>query len=274
MTMRLMGRALHLAERGWYVFPLRPGDKRPLPRFTNWEKRATTDREQIIRWWAEAPYNIGIATGPSGLLVIDCDTSRDPASPVWRLVGDDVNIAGNRLPRTFCVVTPSGGRHLYFFAKGRFQSNTVGRLGKHIDTRGVGGYVVGPGSVLGTGYYRIVTRSPVAELPEWIADPLTPHSPTALHASLNQLGDSAVQAILEREVRRVRTATPGSRNSALNIAAFLLGKLAGSGKITERDAWDLLQAAAHSHIGLQGFTGSEINATIHSGLAAGVRQGI
>ena len=32
MTMRLMSRALQLAERGWYVFPLRPGDKRPVPR--------------------------------------------------------------------------------------------------------------------------------------------------------------------------------------------------------------------------------------------------
>ena len=37
MTMRLMSRALQLAERGWYVFPLRPGDKRPMPGFTKWE---------------------------------------------------------------------------------------------------------------------------------------------------------------------------------------------------------------------------------------------
>ena len=27
------------------------------------------------QWWRAAPYNIGIATGPSGLLVIDCDTA-------------------------------------------------------------------------------------------------------------------------------------------------------------------------------------------------------
>jgi Bifunctional DNA primase/polymerase, N-terminal len=77
MTPRLMGRALRLAELGWQVFPLRPGDKRPLPGFTNWEKRATTDPGQIIQWWTEAPYNIGIATGTSGPLVIDCDTSQD-----------------------------------------------------------------------------------------------------------------------------------------------------------------------------------------------------
>jgi Bifunctional DNA primase/polymerase, N-terminal len=273
MTMRLMGRALDLAERGWYVFPLRPGDKRPLPGFTNWEKRATIDREQIIRWWVEAPYNIGIATGPSALLVIDCDTAYEKDSLPWRLVGGDIEIAGNRLPRTFSVATPSGGQHLYFSARGRSLSNTVGKLGKHIDTRGIGGYVVGPGSVLRTGYYRIVTPSPVAELPDWIADALATHSFTVSTASPGQLRESDVQAILEREVQRVRTATPGSRNSDLNIAAFLLGKLADSGKITEREAWNILQTAAHRHIGLHGFTESEMNRTIRSGLAAGIRPG-
>jgi hypothetical protein len=79
-------------------------------------------------------------------------------------------------------------------------------------------------------------------------------------------------AILEREVQRVRTATPGSRNGALNIAAFLLGKLAGTGRITERHAWDTLQTAAQGHIGLHGFTQGEINRTIRSGMAAGIRS--
>jgi hypothetical protein len=272
MTMRLMGRALHLAERGWYVFPLRLGDKRPLPGFTSWEERATTDREQIIRWWTEVPYNIGVATGPSGLLVIDCDTSQEGDSPQWRLVGEDVQIAGKALPRTFSVATPNSGRHVYFSAGGHSLRNTVGKLGKHIDSRGTGGYIVGPGSVLETGYYRIVTRSSIAELPDWIADALTPHSLTASPASPIQLREGDVQAIVEREVQRVLTATPGSRNGSLNMAAFLLGKLAGSGRITERHAWDTLQTAAQGHIGLHGFTQWEINRTIRSGIAAGIRS--
>jgi Bifunctional DNA primase/polymerase, N-terminal len=273
MTPRLMGRALRLAELGWQVFPLRPGDKRPLPGFTNWEKRATTDPGQIIQWWTEAPYNIGIATGTSGLLVIDCDTSQDTDSPQWCLVGENVQIAGKALPRTLTVATPNGGRHLYFSAKGRSLSNSVGKLGRHIDTRGNGGYVVGPGSVLEAGYYRIVSRRSVAELPDWIADALTQQSFIVPATSLGELRESDVKAILEREVERVRTATPGSRNSALNIAAFVLGKLVGIGKITERDAWKILQAAAHSHIGHHGFTESEMNRTICSGLSAGIRPG-
>jgi Bifunctional DNA primase/polymerase, N-terminal len=200
--MRLMDRALRLTERGWHVFPLRPGDKRPLPGFTKWETRATTDREQVIRWWAGAPYNIGIATGPTRLLVIDLDIPREGHSADWRLEEDSVLIRGHRLPRTFSVATPSGGRHLYFSAVGCSMGNTAGGLAKHIDTRGIGGYVVGPGSVLSSGYYRIVTPSSVAELPDWIADALAPHSLTVSTASTDQPRASDVKAIRLFKLKR------------------------------------------------------------------------
>ncbi|MET8538872.1 bifunctional DNA primase/polymerase, partial [Streptomyces sp. NPDC005065] len=42
---RLLRAALDAAELGLRVFPLRPGDKRPA--VTEWESRATTDRERI-----------------------------------------------------------------------------------------------------------------------------------------------------------------------------------------------------------------------------------
>ena len=46
-TPRLMAAALKLVERGWFIFPLRPRDKRPLPHFTNWQQRATRDPDQV-----------------------------------------------------------------------------------------------------------------------------------------------------------------------------------------------------------------------------------
>jgi hypothetical protein len=269
MTMRLMSRALQLAQRGWYVFPLRPADKRPLPGFTKWEKRATTDRGQITRWWAVAPYNIGIATGPSGLLVIDCDTPRGGNASEWRLLGNSVEVAGYRLPRTFSVRTPSGGLHLYFTAPGEPLGNTAGKLGRGIDTCCAGGYVVGPGSVCGGRYYTIIDRSPVEQLPGWIVEALT-STMSAAPTRVQQHQDHYVRAILEGEAERVRAAAPGTRNNALNIAAFLLGRLVGNKTITERAAWNLLRTAAWNHIGTQGFTESEINRTIRSGLAAGI----
>jgi hypothetical protein len=204
-------------------------------------------------------------------VVIDLDTPEEGDPADWRFAGDSVEILGHRLPRTFSVATPSGGRHLYFSPGTPSLRNTAGKLGKHIDTRGIGGYIVGPGSVLTTGYYRIVAPSSVAELPDWIEDALTAHPVNETAAPSHQLRESDVQAILEREAQRVLRATVGSRNSALNTAAFLLGKLAGAGKITEPDAWNILQTAAQGHIGVHGFTQREINRTIHSGLAAGIR---
>ena len=90
-----------------------------------------------------------------------------------------MEIAGHRLPRTFTVRTPSGGLHLYFTAPDKSLGNTVGKLGRQIDTRGVGGYVVGPGSVCRTGYYTIVTRSPCCRAcPIGLRMHSTPQSPT------------------------------------------------------------------------------------------------
>ncbi|WOT34269.1 bifunctional DNA primase/polymerase [Streptomyces coeruleorubidus] len=75
--------ALDAASRGWHVFPLIPGAKRPAIR--DWETRATTDRERISRCWTHAAYNVGIATGPSGLIVVDLDTPKGPDDTPGRM---------------------------------------------------------------------------------------------------------------------------------------------------------------------------------------------
>jgi hypothetical protein len=273
MTMRLMGRALQLAERGWYVFPLRPGDKKPLPGFTKWESRATRDPEQIMQWWATAPCNIGIATGRSRLLVIDCDTQRGTDDAQWRLLGGGVEVAGHRLPRTFTARTPSGGLHLYFAAPGQALGNTAGKLGRHVDTRGLGGYVVGPGSVCSGRLYVVVDRASIARLPTWITALLVPRQPSGPPtAPTERITGHNLKAILQGEVERVRSARPGRRNHALNTAAFIMGQLVGSGEITEEHAWSLLRSASQRHIGVHGFTESELERTTRSGLSAGMRR--
>jgi len=173
---RLMERALRLAESGWYVFPLRPRDKRPAVRFTNWETRATRDPDLIYRWWHDAPYNIAIATGPSKLLVVDCDTGKgksvDPRSGLEVLM-ELAQRGDHELPNTLQVRTPTGGRHLHFTAPEHpVLGNTAGKLGRHIDTRGIGGYVVAAGSVRPEGYYTVINKAPVAPLPRWLIDSL------------------------------------------------------------------------------------------------------
>ena len=98
-----------------------------------------------------APYNIGIATGPSGLVVIDLDTAqaRRGAAAGWALPGitDGADVLAALCERarpavpgeTFTVRTGRGGLHLYFTAPpGAALRQHRGRargLGWLIDTR-------------------------------------------------------------------------------------------------------------------------------------------
>ncbi|MDN5854703.1 MAG: bifunctional DNA primase/polymerase [Actinomycetia bacterium] len=75
----LLGAALDAADRGWHIFPLVRAGK--VPTLRNWEQRATTNKRQIHRWWANAEVNVGVATGRSGLVVIDLDDGRGAAPP-------------------------------------------------------------------------------------------------------------------------------------------------------------------------------------------------
>ena len=190
--------ALHLAARGWHVFPITPGTKKP-PVIDRWETRASTDPNQIHHWWREIPYSIGIATGPSGLVVVDLDT-RKPGQAVpsrWATLGISSGAAVLRtlahhhdapVTPTYAVSTPSGGWHLYYTAPaGTPLRNTQAMIGWKIDTRAHGGYVIAPGCpVSPSGYALVDDRDPV-ELPGWLHHALIPKPPTAHSAPATPL---------------------------------------------------------------------------------------
>ncbi|MFG1820383.1 bifunctional DNA primase/polymerase [Kribbella sp. NPDC049174] len=269
------------AARGLAVFPLRPGSKAPA--VEDWPHQATTDAEQITRWWREAPYNIGVATGPSVLLVIDLDQPKhgQTVPTPWhsrgiacgrdvldRLAAD----SGHVLPRTWTVTTPSGGQHLYYRQPdGTVLGNTAGRLGWKIDTRGHGGYIVGAGSVIhGQRYRADVIRRP-APLPDWITDALTPPpapDPTPRTTPEPSNSTAYTLAALTGELDKVLAAEPGQRNDTLNRAAFALGQLAGAQLLDPQIARDELVSAA----GRIGLPRAEAERTITSGLTAGERH--
>jgi hypothetical protein len=275
MKRRLMDAALALIQRGFFVFPLRPGDKRPLPHFKHWEQRATRDPDLVYLWWLKAPYNIGVATGPSQLLVVDCDTARGlMPPPQWSPARGGLDVlrqlaaeARVSFPHTMAVRTPSGGIHFYFQAPGDHHlGNSAGRLGWHIDTRGIGGYVVGPGSVCSGRLYVVADRAPIAPLPTWITERLVPRLALPPVMPRERVTSQYLRAILDGEVARVRSARPGTRNDALNTAAFIMGQLVGSAQITEEDAWLFLRSASQPHVGVAGFTENELERTIKAGL--------
>lgn len=294
--------ALACAARGWRVFPIRPRAKRP-PWVSNWEPRATTDRERIRRCWGHGPYNVGIATGPSNLVVIDLDVPKpgQVPPPEWARpgIGEGADVLADLCEQhgqpfpfgTFTVRTPSGGWHLYFTCPPglelRNSNGEHGRgLGWLIDVRAGGGYAVAPNCPIelddgSVGVYTVTDDSPPAVLPEWLSGLLT-RAPNEI-SPLGCIGSSAGQvsdldaytgSALKGEIARVRAAAVGGRNHALNKAAYNLGRLVGAGLLDYDHAATVLYDAASVHFGPTSadVRPADAQATIRSALAAGARR--
>jgi hypothetical protein len=279
--------ALHFAARGWYVFPITPGAKAP-PVIDRWETRASTDPDQIHRWWQHTAHAIGIATGPSGLVVIDLDIRKhgQPVPDRWATLGISSGAGvlrvlarqhGTSVTPTYAVTTPSGGWHLYYTTPpGTQLRNTHDVIGWKIDTRAHGGYVVAPGCfVPPSGYQLIDGRDPV-DVPTWLHHALIPTpspalSAPAVAAAANPSGYTI--AAVRGEAHRVRTAPPGQHNAVLCRAAYALGQLIGAGLLDEATARAELTTAANALIGADcDCTPREVARVITAGLAAGARN--
>ncbi|MFE1976619.1 bifunctional DNA primase/polymerase [Streptomyces hygroscopicus] len=282
----LLRAALDAAERGWAVFPLRSGTKRPAlhgedscPRIGDcaglhrkWEDRATIDPNRIRRAWGDVPFNIGIATGPSGLVVVDLDVPKTKASADtpsgvtnFRALCER---AGQAVPTTLTVRTASGGQHLYFTAPaGARLGNSAGRLGKRIDTRAWGGYVVGPGSTTPGGAYAVIDPAPVAPLPEWLYALLSPRQAARAvidppSARTTARASRYASTALTAETAAVQHAEEGERNATLLRAARALGRFIAWGDLPRSVVEDALQAAGE----WAGLPDAECRTTIRSGL--------
>jgi hypothetical protein len=93
--------ALRYARAGFKVMPVKPRDKVPLTKHGAHD--ATSDPEQVLKWWAQWPNaNIGITLG--GLVVVDIDPRN----------GGDASNLPHELPIT-CFARSGGGgsHHLY-----------------------------------------------------------------------------------------------------------------------------------------------------------------
>jgi hypothetical protein len=274
-----------LVAHGFALFPLRAGSKTPAVA-RDWEHLATTSLARLRLLTTDPRANYAIACGPSNLLVLDLDVAKQdaqqdpaPGEPTNGLVVLQ-RLAGDReLPRTFTVGTPSGGRHLYFRppAEGPELRNTVRRLGPLLDTRGIGGYVVAPGSRVDGVTYEVLDDAPIAELPEWIAALLRPLESrpavgeplplsTALGPVRTRLGSAYAMTALARETARVESAPVGTRNDTLNRAAYNLGTLVGSGMLEQAEVESELTRAALA----AGLDARETASTLRSGLTAGI----
>lgn len=147
----LLESAIKYSQKEWFVFPCREKpsepfiDKRGRERILREKtpytcaglKDATTEKEQILTWWAKYPNAmIGINCGMSNLFVLDVDTKhgKNGIDTFMNLGVDDSGALHS--------ITPSGGLHIIFSGKGKTTTSPLTGL----DTRGEGGYIIVPPS--------------------------------------------------------------------------------------------------------------------------------
>lgn len=220
--------ALWWANEGIPVFPLWPIDadgtctcgqssceperagKHPM---VKWREQATTLRKRIRRWWKRHPdAGIGGATG-DGLLVIDIDSKQG-----------ERDLKRWKLPRTTEVRT-ARGRHLYFMSPADVhlpntdsKTTKARRLGRGIDTRGDGGFIVLPPSMHRSGKrYRLRLRD-FAELPARVVARLQKKPRTkamAMDVERTHSGegcDQAFETMVQVLCNRIETARRSTRH--------------------------------------------------------------
>ncbi|MFI1679784.1 bifunctional DNA primase/polymerase [Streptomyces sp. NPDC020607] len=285
----LLHAALDCAARGWHVHPLRPHAKgsalhgeRACPQtgpcadgHRKWEQRATTDPDRIRTAWSTGAYNVGLATGPSNLLVVDLDIPKATDSADAPCGATNFQAlcerAGRPWPATYTVRTPSGGLHLYFHTRSRLP-NTAGTLAPHIDTRAWGGNIVAAGSHTPHGTYTVDVDHAVAELPDWLHSALdTPPVPSGSGrlAPLLVPGQSSRRAhvALQRETAQVAGTGEGGRNQRLLEGARALGRFVAWGEIPRHVVEEAFQAAGDA----AGLAPGECRTTIRSALDWSIR---
>ena len=247
-----LAEAMRLAARGWAVFPVAPGTKRPYAGGTGCSE-ATMTPDRVREWWTERPNaDIGVNAGMSSLVVVDVDIKGGGPVSLGGLVERN-----GPIPDTVTAQTPGGGFHLFFKQPATAIRNRVG-IWPGVDIRAANGYVVVAPSVHPNGehYAWREGRSPFdldpAEMPEWLVSALAEPKAAPTLAAATQSGErnarltSLAGALRARGVdeagliaglRGLNTATcqpPLEDREVLAIAASIGKRPAGQTGLTER----------------------------------------
>lgn len=246
MTATLPSASFRYALRQVAIFPLAPGSKCPI-KGSHGLRDATNDQDVTRARWKRTPRaNIAAATGSrSGFWVLDVDLPDGPGSLAALEAEHDP------LPATIEASTPRGGRHLYWRwpADGPEIRNSAGRIGKGLDVRGEGGSIVLPPSVLATGQsYRWVKTGAgtFADAPDWLVKLVLPPPPPPRPEPKPPPADieNYVASAAASELSGLSAAKDGTRNDALNRAAFNLAQLVKADALPED--WARGQLEAHA----------------------------
>lgn len=248
--------ALLYGRLGWRVFPVAPGEKRPL--YRGWQSDATTDPELIGRYWRREPGpNIGIVCGQA-FDAFDIEAAHLERLKAW------ISDAGHVMPKTPMARTGRGGVHILVQPLGIGGGRDLHLADQHIgELKSVGGFIVAcPSATVGPYAWIREPADPPAAAPRWLlgllerpARRLRPGS----HPVRRGNGTGQLRALSVA----VGRATAGSRNKLLYWAM----RRALDEGARPRDAGLALARAALG----AGLTEHEVEATIRSAYEASCR---
>jgi hypothetical protein len=237
MTPTPLAFALRYAALGWHTFPIAPRDKTPVGALVpHGCLDASTDPAKLRAWFADPARNIGVACGPSGLVIVDVDPRNDGDEEMRKLVR-----AHGKFPVTPVVYTGGGGWHAYFAAP--TGTPLRAKLAPGVDLKHAGGYVVAPPSIHPSGKpYMFATNArpsstPLAPLPAWLLAlaqrPPEPSLPPPAPDPSDSLAKRA-EAYVDRMAPCVSGA--GGHSQLFAVARKLLQDFA----VPESTAWGIL----------------------------------
>jgi len=213
------GKALAFAKRGYAVLPLHgisnsrctcgdvscasPGKH---PRILHGVKDATTDPDLISEWFDEHPRtNYGVCTDL--LPTIDIDP-RNGGDRAWREL-----VKKNWLPHTWEVITGGGGTHLIFGTTS--VPVPCGKLARGVDVKGLGGYIVGVGSLHQSGKryrwaeYAKPKNTDLMAVPDWVLTAMAAPKERCIGPRPPEYYQKLIEPMLEGERNERMTALIG-----------------------------------------------------------------
>jgi hypothetical protein len=182
----MLSHAMAAIEKGFYIFPLGPKSKVPLPGSRGFkDSKGPSDPLVLEPWKLDPTLNIGIDLGASGRTVLDFDNLE--SIPDWI-----------KALRTFKVGT-SRGVHVH--CSGSRQSTALFVDGVKVgDLQSMGKYVLAAGSIHPSGLvYTVIDDSEIAPLPD--VSSLVKHEKERVNASVD--GPAIPHGQHEKELFRI-----------------------------------------------------------------------
>lgn len=272
----------YYAEQGWKLIPCHgvaatgclcgkshqgSSDAGKHPALLDWPSRATSEKEQLLKWFGNGSLNnVGVVCRQSGLVVIDVDPRNGGDESFLQLE----SLLGGAIPTTVTALTGQylvkgknvRGRHFYFKTDPNINFiKDFSRLGlKGIDIKSNGYVMLPPSShISGLKYEWEEGLSPfdtvISELSPQMQSIMVKGitNPTSSTSQVNfdfdqyknVIATSSAKRELAKQVDRIKSKTfVGQRNIALNEAAFVLGQFIGGGQISVEEATEALTEAA------------------------------